>query len=124
MKEPLEQYKPAERLDLPKSKEELPVVFEKVMCPSCNGHVHADNLNLEKSLAKCGDCSVIFSFEKDVEKVKLVEKVKMKQEHLRPEGIDLFYFNDELNISMQQPMHMIDVLGCLLYTSPSPRDRG
>ena len=115
MREPLEQYKPAERIELPKTPEAAPKVFQKINCPSCDTEVSADNLNIDKGVAKCGGCHAIFSIEKEVENVKKEpEKVKVKQEYLRPEGIDLFYFNDELNIAMKQNPHWIDITGGFL----------
>lgn len=99
MKEPIKQYKPVEKLELPKIKKEFPKVFKKVNCPSCSQNVGADQINLEKSLAKCGSCDVIFSIEEEVKS--LSEEKKIKQEHFRPEGIDLFHFKNDLEITLE-----------------------
>ncbi|MFT5166151.1 MAG: hypothetical protein ACI8P3_001382 [Saprospiraceae bacterium] len=48
-KQPIEQYKPAEKLELKEIKKELSKVFMKVNCPSCEEAVTADNLNLQNS---------------------------------------------------------------------------
>jgi len=111
MKEPIKQYKPAEKLELPKIKKEFPKVFRKVTCPSCSQDVGADHINLEKSLAKCGSCAVIFSIEEEVASLKLQEKVK--QEIFRPEGVDLFYYKGDMEIALPQPIHWIDMSGAL-----------
>ncbi|MFK8104663.1 MAG: hypothetical protein AB8G15_19215 [Saprospiraceae bacterium] len=111
MKEPLEEYKPAEKLDLKGIKKETLKVFQKVVCPACTAEVIADNLNLQQSVAKCGSCNVIFSIEKELESVKL--KTEMKQEIFRPEGVDLFYYKDDMEITVQQHIHGLDALGII-----------
>jgi len=109
MEKPIGGYKPVEKLELRDLKNELPKVFKKVCCPSCNEDVVADNLNLANSMAKCGSCNVIFSIEEEVESVK--EKGEMKQETFRPEGIDLFYYKDELDITTRQHIEGLDAFG-------------
>lgn len=113
MKEPKEQYKPVEKLELPKFENELPKVFQKVNCPSCQSEVKADHLNLEKSVAKCGGCNAIFSIEEEVKLVK--SKNEMHHEFFRPEGIDLFFYKDELNITVQQAMNALDSIGLFFF---------
>ena len=106
MDERIEQYKPAEGLELKNLEKEFPKVFKKVYCPSCDEAVEADNLNLQKSIAKCGSCNVIFSIEDEVGNI--MTKKEIKQQRLRPEGIDLFYYKDELEITIQQHIHGYD----------------
>lgn len=112
MKEPIKDYKPAEKLELPKIKKEFPKVFKKVSCPSCSQEVGADHINLQNSLAKCGSCDVIFSIEEEVASLKVKEEIK--QEFFRPEGIDLFYYKDDLEISIQQHVAGFDAYGISL----------
>ena len=112
MKQPEEQYKPAEKLELKKLKKEFPKVFKKVHCPSCEKEVNADDLNLQNSMAKCSCCNVIFSIQEEVESVKT--KKEMKQEIFRPEGIDLFYYKDDLDITIQQHIQGLDAFGIIL----------
>ncbi len=112
MEELLEQYKPAEELKLREIKKELPKVFKKVCCPSCEEEVNADNLNLQNNVAKCGSCNVIFSIEEEVESVKT--KKEIKQEFIRPEGIDLFYYKDDLDITVQQHIQGLDAFGVII----------
>ena len=113
MKEPIEEYKPIEKLELKGFQKELPKVFKKINCPSCAKEVTADNLNLQNSVAKCGNCNVIFSIEEEVEKVKT--KKEMKQEIFRPEGIDLFSFRDDLEITVQQHLQGINAFGIIVF---------
>jgi hypothetical protein len=115
MKEPIKDYKPAEKLELPKIKKDFPKVFKKVSCPSCSEAVTAENLNLQNSVAKCGSCHAIFSIEEEMDAIKVKEE--MKQEVFRPEGIDLFYYKDDLEISMETPVNQWDIAGLMLFIS-------
>lgn len=101
MKDYKEPYKPIEKLDLREIKSESDKEFKKVSCPSCNNDVEASNLNLQKEVAKCGNCDVIFSIEDDVKS--LTSKDDIAQGVLRPEGIDRFHFKNNLDITVDQP---------------------
>ncbi len=109
MEEHIEKYKPVEKLELKDIKKEFPKTFTNVNCPSCNDVVPADNLNLQNNVAKCGSCNVIFSIDEEVKSVKTSNAVK--QEILRPEGIDLFYYGDDLDITVQQHIQGVDAYG-------------
>lgn len=111
MDQPLEYYKPAEKFELKDLKKEIPKEFKKIHCPSCEEEVNADNLSLQNSVAKCGSCNVIFSIEEEVESVR--SKKEMKQEVFRPEGIELFYYKDDLDITIQQHFQGLDALGAI-----------
>lgn len=112
MDQPMEQYKTAEKLKLREIKEEPPKkIFKAVHCPSCEEEVSADHLNLQNSVAKCGSCNVIFSIEEDVQSVKA--QPEMKQEFIRPEGIDLFFYKDDLDITVQQHVQGLDAFGII-----------
>lgn len=107
MDEPIEQYKSAKKLKLKNLKKEFPKVFKKINCPSCENEVAADNVNLQNSIAKCSSCNVIFSIQEEVDNIKT--KKEIKQQTLRPEGIDLFYYRDELDITIQQHIQGFDL---------------
>ena len=113
MKEPIKKYKLAEKLELPKIKKEFPKVFKKIHCPSCANEVGMENVTLENSLAKCSECQVIFSIEEEVASLK--NKSEMKQEIFRPEGIDLFYYKDDLEITLEGQVNPWDILGLILF---------
>jgi len=108
-----EKYKSAEKLELKDIKKDFPKVFKEVCCPSCNNTVPADNLNLTDKVAKCGECNIIFSIEEEVSS--LNNKPKMNQEIFRPEGIDLFYFKDELDITVKQHVQGLDAIGLMIF---------
>lgn len=113
--EPLEIYKPAEELELMDLNEESTKKFKKVSCPSCNDEVSADNLNLQSNVAKCGSCNAIFSIEKEVKSV--MSKQLVKQELIRPEGIDLFYYKDDLDITVNKHLQGFDAGGLIMFPS-------
>jgi len=101
MSKPLkDQYKPIEKLDLKDLSKDTSKVFKKVNCPSCDSEVVADNINLNNATAKCGNCNSIFSIEGDIEDIKT--KKSTATEILRPEGIDLFFYKDEMEITIQE----------------------
>ena len=96
--EPLEQYKvELKELDL-----DSPSAFKKIGCPSCEADVPAENININDKIAKCGNCHVVFPFHDEV--ADLMDSKKAKQEVIRPEGIDMFYYRNELDITIQQPL--------------------
>jgi len=112
MDKPIDQYKPIEKLELKGIKETSPKLFKPIHCPSCAKAVIADNLNLQNNMAKCGDCHVIFSFKDEVDSVQIVKE--MKHEYFRPEGIDLFYYKDEMDITLDQHIQGFDFYGLLI----------
>lgn len=113
MKEPIEKYKHKDRLELNELDATEPKVFKKVTCPSCEKNIKAANLNLQNKLAKCGDCDVVFSIEEELKD--LTTKKEVKQTLLRPEGIDLFYFEDDLDITVDQYVQGVDAWGIVLF---------
>ncbi len=94
--DPLKEYKYKEKLEL----KELEFEVQKINCPSCSKTVPADNLNIHTNIAKCNDCDIIFSFGKQVEK--LSDQNNISQDILRPEGVELTHFQDDLDISVEQ----------------------
>ncbi|MEM6964869.1 MAG: hypothetical protein AAF573_08900 [Bacteroidota bacterium] len=111
-KEPLEKYQYQEKLELKDLKSQLPQVL-KVNCPTCQTSVAADNLNIQNNIAKCGSCDVIFSFAEQVEQ--LTHQHGISQEVLRPEGVELNYFQDELDISVEQPWGNFEIFLVALF---------
>lgn len=112
--EQFDEYKPAEKFELKDIQNEPAKVFKMISCPSCSKEVAAENLNLQNGLGKCNSCNAIFSIAEEVKAVQIEKKVK--QETLRPEGIDLFYYEDDLEITIQQHIQGIDAIG--LFTFP------
>lgn len=81
--------------------------FIKICCPSCDTEIPSDNLNIQDKIGKCGSCNAVFPFDESIKK--LTDKVhKGTQKILRPEGIEMFYFDDELEMSFDQPANWLD----------------
>ena len=86
------------------SQEDRKIPFRHINCPSCGSGVTADNLNLANKVAKCGNCNAIFSLAPDIDSLQAEEVSKVKQEINRPEGVDVFHFNNELDITLKPPL--------------------
>jgi hypothetical protein len=82
--------------------------FTKVVCPSCGTAGKADDININDKIAKCGQCNVVYSFQPSISP--LLNTPSPKPEVLRPEGIDVYYFKDELDITMNQPISIFDAI--------------
>ena len=96
---------------------ELPATFKIVCCPNCETTVPSSDLNISEKVGKCGSCQAIFSIEKDIQKLHSSPQ-KIKQEILRPEGIELFYFGDELEITFEQPIGWLEWVLLFLLVIP------
>lgn len=86
--------------------------YKKICCTSCNSEIPADNININDKIAKCNNCNVVFSFQEGISD--LLNQRKIKQEVIRPEGIDIFYFQDDLDITIQQPLTPLEAVGIFL----------
>lgn len=114
-KDPL---KVIEKLDLPKS--EKISVFQKVHCPSCHSEVSADNINLDKEVAKCSTCNSVFSIAEILKEVKAFNHTK--EDVFKPKGIEINQFRDELEFSIDAnsfsviefSIWMILMLACMM----------
>ena len=86
---------------------ELPKAFNIICCPNCDTEIPAADLNIGEKIGKCGSCQAIFSIEKEIQNLRSTTE-KIKQEILRPEGIELFHFRDELEITFEQSMGLLE----------------
>ena len=87
--------------------------YQQIHCAACNSEIPAANIHLSDKIAKCGECNVVFSFREKISG--LLENKKIRQELIQPEGIDLFYFRDELEISIQQPWTALEVISLSFF---------
>lgn len=111
MEEPLEKYKYEDRLELNEMDSKPEKKFKKIDCPSCNKLIESQDLNLQNKVAKCGDCNVVFSIEEELASVS--SKTDKRQTYFRPEGIELFQYQGELDITINQVMTGWDYAGAL-----------
>ncbi len=99
---PLEKYK----VELKEVETESTNEFTKISCASCSQEIPADNININDKIAKCNACNAVFPFHEKI--ATFLKKKDGLQEIIRPEGIDLFYFKDELDITVDQPLAIIE----------------
>jgi len=82
--------------------------FQKIHCPSCGESVPADHININDKIAKCGGCHAVFPFQHKIDE--LLNSRQPKQTVLRPDGIDLYAYKNELEIAVKQPTSGWDVV--------------
>lgn len=80
----------------------------KVVCPSCNTTAPVEHINIQDKIAKCGGCDSVFSFGEAVA-TKLQTRVS-NDEIPRPAGVELYEFENELEIEVKQPISILHVL--------------
>lgn len=105
-RDPLEQFKHVERVELGKAEPEKK--FTKITCPSCSAGVSAEDINIHDKIAKCSSCSAIFPFEQEV--LALQTLTKTKEEVRRPEGIEVFQHQNNLELIIDQPLHPLEII--------------
>ena len=88
--------------------------YRKIQCAACQEEIPADNININDKIAKCNNCNAVFSFHLEV--AQLTSTTQPKQEILRPEGIDIFHYKEDLDISVQQSLTVLEgILITLLF---------
>lgn len=108
------EHQPTEKLKL-ELKEKLKLApkpdFKRIKCPSCDSVVPATNLNINDKIGKCDSCDSVFPFHQDI--AEFINPKKLKQEVLKPEGIEIFEYRDEKEFSIQQPLIPFDIFSVL-----------
>ena len=100
-----EKYKdPYKRVELPKEEK---MDFFHLNCPSCNAEVPAADINIHNNTAKCSTCDALFSFENSFP--------EPREELKKPVEVEKYYFNDELELAIPEPMSVIDVVVLSLF---------
>lgn len=64
-------------------------------CPKCNHFISGVDINIEKTLAKCGHCQHMFNFEHDS------ETQTLKPAQMIPEGVEVLKLRSELDIRLK-----------------------
>ena len=106
------EYKEQYKLKLKQLKDLSTKSYHDVTCPKCQSNILGDGININDKIAKCNDCGVVFSFQQEISHLSKPQRIK--QEIFRPEGIDIFQFNNELDFTIQQPYSILDgILGGL-----------
>jgi len=126
---PFEKVKHKQKLDF-KDLPPLQTEIQEICCPSCTSSIPADDLNIQTNIAKCTSCNIVFSFRDQIDN--LVHHNHLTQEILKPEGVEIMHFNEEMDISVQQswgvgeiiflssfPMILIMIIGMMAETMQS-----
>jgi len=87
--------------------------FQKISCPNCDQSIPADHINIQDKIAKCGGCHAVFPFQHKLDA--LLTARKPKQAVARPEGIDVYAYQDELEISLRQGISALDFMPWILW---------
>ncbi len=66
---------------------------EKLKCPNCGATVRAEDINIDKLVAKCSECHTVFSFEEEIRMAP-----RHKPEVLLPPGIDAYSTPSEIDM--------------------------
>ena len=107
-------HKHKHKVELKEVPLEFEETFKRIKCPSCSNNVPADNININDKIAKCNTCDVVFPFEKEI--AQFLPQQRIKDEVLRPEGVEIYHHRDELNISIKQPFTALEII--LMAFSP------
>jgi len=102
-----EKIKFGEKLELDVIDKSNDKSFIRIHCPSCSESIMAEDINIQDKICKCGHCHVVFSIEHSTDALK---SNPIKEEIQRPEGVDLIYFKDDLEISVKQPQMILDII--------------
>lgn len=104
------EYKEQYQLKLKQLKDLETKNYHDVSCPKCQSNILGNEININDKIAKCDNCGVVFSFQKEISH--LTKSQRIKQEIIRPEGIDIFHFKNELDFTIQQPYSILEgILG-------------
>jgi len=103
-------YKPLEKekFKLEELEFDLPADYTKLDCPSCGGSILSNDININDKIAKCSSCHAVFPFHKEIEH--LLAPDSAKQEIIRPEGIDIFRFRGSLELTVKQPLTVMETI--------------
>lgn len=109
--------KPLHKLELKELNSKIGNTYQKIACPSCDHPIPAKDINIQDKIAKCGGCDVVFPFTLKIEDLLNAGPPALppKQTVLRPAGIDMYAFQDELEIVVQQPVTIADILPWTIF---------
>ncbi len=81
--------------------------FQKISCPNCGQSIPADDINIQDKIAKCRGCHAVFPFQHKLDT--LLTTRKPEQTVVRPEGVDLYAYQNELELSLRQNASIVDI---------------
>jgi len=99
-------YKP---LDLNAKKDDY---FLQICCPKCASEVAAKNIDLSEKMAKCDSCNAIFSVKNEIVSLQSYEPTEIIP---KPVGVDILEYNDELELTLSQPVSVFYIIAMSLF---------
>ncbi len=104
--------------DFPDLFRELPTLGTQLECPNCQAEILADDINIDRAIAKCHNCHHVFPFDEETKERRPARK---RAEIFQPEGIEMFRLRSELNIDFKwrnlQSSHWFMVLFTLMWNA-------
>jgi len=76
-----------------KNRPTFPKTGTQLQCPKCDHHIIAEDININRGLAKCNNCNNVFTFEEKVN-----SPLRKRQEVLMPEEIEIDEYEDAVTI--------------------------
>lgn len=76
-----------------KSAMDLPKLGLHLSCPKCQTEIRSEDININKTIAKCHSCSAVFSFEENAS-----VSQRSKPERMMPENFEVIEMEDDLSI--------------------------
>jgi len=108
--------KPLHKLELKELNSKVGNAYQKIACPSCDHAIPAEDINIQDKIAKCGGCNAVFPFTLKIEALlNATPPAPPKQTVLRPAGVDMYAYQDELEIVVQQPISVVDFLPWTIF---------
>ena len=107
-----EKSKVKHKIDLKSVPESTKGKHTGIHCTACGHEASAADMNIQDKIAKCSQCNVVFSFQEEISELVGTTKVA-KEEVVRPAGVEIFEFKDELEISIQQPLLVWEILASI-----------
>lgn len=71
----------------------FPKVGIQLNCPKCHHEIIADDISIDKGIAKCKNCNNVFTFEEE-----LASHIPRRKEIFLPEEIEIDAYQDELTL--------------------------
>ena len=81
--------------------------FIKINCPSCGCETPASDIDLENKLGKCQSCNAVYSIADNIDHL---QSIALKKEVDKPEGVDVYHYNDEMEMEIEQPWSAIEII--------------
>ena len=90
--------------------------YSLLECPSCATLVSEDDINIQKTIAKCSNCGVVFNFEEQVETPVIHRREKQKPEVFLPKGVEILELRESLDIELSWGKKWYENIFMLFFT--------